>query len=139
MHALAGCWLKWRGNLPRQIKVRNHGTFLNLNHRHRETCCIQKLRKFMEFLQLESRTWPHHFHTLTVVLHMEKVYSIVRQICGRSPTDNLNDLDVSNAVWGIFMNVTLRAALHIGRDFFGESTIYQESTPKVCETVIPSD
>ena len=50
---------------------------------------------------------------------MEKVYSIVRQIYGRSPTDDLNDLDVNNAVWGTFMNVTLQAAVHLGRDYMG--------------------
>ena len=47
---------------------------------------------------------------------MEKVYSIVRKVYGRSPTGDLNDLDVNNAVWGIFMNVTLQAAVHLGRD-----------------------
>ena len=48
---------------------------------------------------------------------MGKVYSIVRKIHGRSPTDDLNDLDVNTAVWGTFMNVTLQAAVHLGRDF----------------------
>ena len=47
---------------------------------------------------------------------MEKVHSIVRQIYDRSPTDDWNDLDVNNAVWGKFMNVTLQAADHLGRD-----------------------
>ena len=36
---------------------------------------------------------------------MEKVYSIVRKIYDRSPTDDLNDLDVNTAVWDIFMIV----------------------------------
>ena len=67
---------------------------------------------------------------------MEKVYSIVRKVYGQGPTDEPNDLDVINAVWGVFMNVTLQAAVHLGRDF-GESTIYQESSPEVSETVIP--
>ena len=53
-----------------------------------------------------------------VAPHMKKVYSIVRQIHGRSPTDDMNDLDV------IFVTVTLHAAVH---KIFGESTIYQES------------
>ena len=48
---------------------------------------------------------------------MEKVYSIVRQVYGRSPTDDLNDLDENNAIWRIFMNVTLQAAVHLGRDY----------------------
>ena len=48
---------------------------------------------------------------------MEKVYSIVRKVYGQSPTDELNDFDVNNAVWCIFMNVTLQAAVHLGRGF----------------------
>ena len=48
---------------------------------------------------------------------MEKVHSIVRKIHGRNPTDDLNDLDVNNAVWGTFMNVTLEAAVLLGRDY----------------------
>ena len=51
------------------------------------------------------------------VPHMEKVYSIVRKVYGQSPTDELNDFDVNNAVWCIFMNVTLQAAVHLGRGF----------------------
>ena len=61
---------------------------------------------------------------------MEKVYSIVRKIYGRSPTDDLNDLDANTAVWSLIMNVTLQATVHLGR---------QESTPEVCATIIPSD
>ena len=48
---------------------------------------------------------------------MEKVFLIVRQTYGRSPTDDLNDLDVSTAVWGIFVSVTLLAAVHLGQGF----------------------
>ena len=51
------------------------------------------------------------------VPHMKKVYSIVRHIHGRSPTDDLNDLDVNTATWGKFLNVTLQAAVHLGQDF----------------------
>ena len=55
-----------------------------------------------------SRKWPHNFHVSPAAApHMEKVYSIVRQIYGRSPTDDLNDLDVNTAMWSIFMNFTL--------------------------------
>ena len=63
-----------------------------------------------------SRKWPHNFHmSPAVVPHMGKFYSIVRQIYGRSPTDDLNDLDVNAAVWGTFMNV-IQAAVLLGRD-----------------------
>ena len=51
-----------------------------------------------------------------VVPHMDQVYSIVRKFCGRSPTDDLNDFDVNAAVWVKFINVTLQAAVHLGRD-----------------------
>ena len=56
-----------------------------------------------------------------------------------SPADDLNDVDMNNAVWCIFMNVTLQAAIHLGREKKKENTIYQELTPKVCETVNPND
>ena len=65
-----------------------------------------------------SRKWPHNFHRSPAVLpDMGKVYSIVRKIYGRSPTDDLNGLDVNTAVWSKFMNVTLQATVHLGRDF----------------------
>ena len=47
---------------------------------------------------------------------MEKVYLIVRQIYGRNPTNDLNDLDVNIAIWNIFLNVTPQAAAHLGQD-----------------------
>ena len=31
--------------------------------------------------------------------------------------DNLKDFDVNTAIWGIFMSVTLQAAVHLGRDY----------------------
>ena len=65
-----------------------------------------------------SRKCPHHFRmSPAVVPHMEKVHSIVRKIYGRSPTDDLNDLDVNTALWGKLMNVTLQAAVPFGRDY----------------------
>ena len=77
-----------------------------------------EILKFQGISKAGSRKWPHHFHmSPAVVPHMEKVHSIVRQIHGRSPTDDLNDLDVNNAIWSIFMNVTLQAAVHLCRDY----------------------
>ena len=64
-----------------------------------------------------SRKWPHNFHmSQASVPHMEKVYSIIQKVYGRSPTDELNDFDVNNAAWSIFMNVTVQPAVHLGRD-----------------------
>ena len=31
--------------------------------------------------------------------------------------DDLKDLDVNTAIWGIFISVTLQAAVHLGRDY----------------------
>ena len=48
---------------------------------------------------------------------MEKVFSIVRQRYGLSPVDQMKDLDVNTAICGIFMSVTLQAAVHLGEDY----------------------
>ena len=48
---------------------------------------------------------------------MEKVFSITRKTYDRKPTDDLKDPDVNTAVWGIFMSVTLQAAVHLGQDY----------------------
>ena len=48
---------------------------------------------------------------------MEKVFWIVRQTCGRSSTDPMEDLDVNTATWGICMSVTIQAAVHQGKDY----------------------
>ena len=49
--------------------------------------------------------------------HIQKVYSIVRHIYGRSPTDEMDDLDGRTAMWRISMSVTLQAAVHLGQDY----------------------
>ena len=50
----------------------------------------------------ERNTWPHDFYiSSAVVSHMDKVYSIVRQTYDRGPTDEMDDLYVNAAVWGI--------------------------------------
>ena len=62
--------------------------------------------------------WPHNLHaSSSYVLHMEKVFSIVRQRYGRSPTDQMKDFDVTKAKWCIFVSVTLQAAIHLGKDY----------------------
>ena len=49
--------------------------------------------------------------------HSEAVFSIMRRICGREHDDPMDDLDVNMAIWGIFLNATLRAAVHLGQDY----------------------
>ena len=42
--------------------------------------------------------WPHNLHISTHdVMHMEKVFPIVRRRYGRSPTDQMEDFDVNTA------------------------------------------
>ena len=47
---------------------------------------------------------------------MDKVYSIVRQTYDRGPTDEMDDFYVNAAIWGMFVNTTLQAAVHLGQD-----------------------
>ena len=62
--------------------------------------------------------WPRNLQKSTNhVLHMAEVFSIVRQRYGLSPTNQMKDLDVNTAIWGIFMSVTLQAAVHLGKDY----------------------
>ena len=53
----------------------------------------------------------------TVHLTWRKVFSIVRRICDRKPTDGLKYFDVNTALWFISMSVTLQAAVHLGQDY----------------------
>ena len=48
--------------------------------------------------------------------HTEAVFSIVREIYGREHDDPMDDLDVNMAIWSVFLNVTLRAAVHLVQD-----------------------
>ena len=65
----------------------------------------------------ERKQWPHDFYTSSaVVSHMDNVYSIVRQTYDRGPTDEMDDLYVNAAIWRMFVNTTLRAAVHPGQD-----------------------
>ena len=63
-----------------------------------------------------DENWPHNVHISTkYVLHMEKNFSIVRQRYGRSPTDQMKDLDMNTAICGIFMSVTPRKIYDLPR------------------------
>ena len=62
--------------------------------------------------------WSHNLHiSTTYVLHMEKIFSIVRQRYGVSPRNQMKNLDMNTAIWDIFMSVTLLAALHLRKDY----------------------
>ena len=62
-------------------------------------------------------TWDHYLHISPDTSHyMAAVFSMVRKIYGRKPGDPMKDLDVSLTIWIMFMNTTLRAAVHLGKD-----------------------
>ena len=66
---------------------------------------------------VERNVLPHRLHTSpAAVHHTEAVFSIVREIYGREHDDPMDDLDVNMASWCIFLNATLRAAVHLGQD-----------------------
>ena len=50
-------------------------------------------------------------------MFLEAVVSMVREIYGRQPGDPMKDLNVNLAIWGMFMNTTLQAAVHLGKDY----------------------
>ena len=77
-------------------------------HSHGETWEDQKLKK---------TEWSHNPRVSPATIHhTEAVFSIVRGIYGREHDDPMNDLDVNMAIWGIFLNNTHRAAIHLGQD-----------------------
>ena len=65
----------------------------------------------------EKIEWSHNLRVSPATIHdTEAVFSIVRGIYGREHEDPMNDLDVNMAIWGISLNATLRAAVHLGQD-----------------------
>ena len=66
----------------------------------------------------ERRKWPHNFYISSAVLsHMDKLCSIVRKTFDGGPTDEMDDFNVNAAIWGMFMNTALQAAVHLGQDY----------------------
>ena len=70
---------------------------------------------------------------------MEKVYSIKRKVYGRSLTDELNDLDVNNAAWGILMNATLQVPVHLGRDYMENLRFTKNQLVKSVKQLLKAD
>ena len=95
-----------------------------------ETKDVQKIPKLQKIQRIQNPKVEfghiiseyHHIMLIT-----EKVFSIVRKIYDRKPTDDLNDLNVETAFWCMFVSVTLQAAVFSWARLLTESTIYQES------------
>ena len=91
-----------------------------------------------EKLKAGSRKWPHIFHvSSSCTPHGEGLFDRT-PIYGGSPTDDLNDLDVNSHMEFFLECHTPRCSSSWWR-LSGESTIYQESTRKACDRVVPSD
>ena len=72
------------------------------NLSHQDTKDIQEFQGTQETPEAEGndKDWPHHFRiSSNFVPHMNKVFSIVWQRYGGSPTDPVKDLDVTPAIW----------------------------------------
>ena len=70
---------------------------------------------------------------------MDKVFSIVRQRYGLSPTDQMKDLDVNAVTWGIFLSVTLQVAVHLDLDYTENLRSTKNQPQEIFETVFSSD
>ena len=68
-----------------------------------------------------DKVWPRRLLISTnYVLHMEKIFSIVRQI---SPTDQMKELDVNTAIWNMYLSLSL----------FNLRFILVETSQKICD------
>ena len=73
--------------------------------------------------------WPHNFAvSASVVGHLEKVYSNLRQNIGRQPGDEMLDLNVNWLICGMFMSATMEAAVHLGQNY--QETLHSTSQHK---------
>ena len=78
----------------------------------RETCAENS-----EIIDDDSE-WPNNFHiSRAYVPHLENVCSNLRQQLNRKPEDKMEALEVNTLIWGMFMTVTLQAAVHLGNDY----------------------
>ena len=124
-------WFQVQGNLTQEITITTQRRVLKngkerciCGRKYRETCRpgYQGYPRTPgnsgdSEAEGNDKDWPHHLHSSPdYVLPMEKVFSIVRQRYGRSPTDEMKDLDENTAIRQIFMSVTLLAAVHLRKD-----------------------
>ena len=66
----------------------------------------------------EDTEWPYNYRISRAdVPHLEKVFSNLRQKFGRKPGDKMEDFDENSSMWGLFVSVTLNAAVHLGKDY----------------------
>ena len=134
MHTLAGCW-KSREETRRtkKKKIQKTQAILQLKPGITKENLLPKTIKLggnkplapgasssvhQESQKNTEATWDHYLHLLRDTSHyMEAVFPMVRKIHGKQPDDPMEGLNVNLAIWGMFMNTTLRAAFHLGKDY----------------------
>ena len=95
-----------------------HVSFVACKKERGKNLRLPVFEKIQGFLEAEGRKWPHNFYISSeVVSYVDKVYSIVRKTYDRGPTDEMKDLIVNAAIWRMFMNTTLQAAVHLRQDY----------------------
>ena len=63
----------------------------------------------------EKTEWSHSVRASPATNH--HLETVLKGIYGREHDDPMNDLDVNMAIWSVFLNATLRAAVHLGQDY----------------------
>ena len=67
---------------------------------------------------VSSATLEHFFAiSPQTISFTEAVYDMIRKIHGRPSGDPMEDVDVNVAIWRVFTNATLKAAVHLGNDY----------------------
>ena len=94
--------------LPRTV-------MLGSNPLHTEPV-LQLMRKVKRIQKRHGNIISKYRHTHPIILHGSCLIH-GQEDYGRQLGDPMNDLDVNLAIWRMFMNTTLRAAVHLGKDY----------------------
>ena len=66
---------------------------------------------------VETSLVHHNFSRYSMMHHLERVFSNVRQKLSRPEGDEMLDVEVNGMIWRIFMSATRKAAVHLGQDY----------------------
>ena len=85
----------------------------------------------------------HYLHMSPNTSHyVEAVFSMVRKVYGKQLGDPMGDLNVNLVIWAMFMNCTLRAAVHLGKDYdtnlhYAKNHLWDSLGQLFCDIIIP--
>ena len=78
---------------------------------------MEKQRGNLSQQEESGTTWNNHLHISPDTSHYVEAVFMVRKIYGKQPGGLMEDLYVNLANWRLFMNTTLQAAVHLGKDY----------------------